>query len=323
MNIIKKELILQNLLEYPYHKNMNDLLGKIISKIAVLNPIHGKKLKKNLLDNSDEIYLKRVNAFLGKYETYLENQNKDIDFGVRCYLKMTEDFTYEHIRFLETGEYSVKSFDDVEKRVYGNPEVMEYYINGVLLSQILWKHHYSMYAFFSDSFPNYKENIRNYLEIGGGHGLFISEAISSMGNKNVNMNFLDVSSTSINVARNFICNDSVKFINANILEFNPEDKFDFISMGEVLEHVEQPLKLLKKLHDLLNDSGHIFITTPTNAPAIDHIYLFNNFDEVRSMIKEAEFKIIEETTTFAENAPQDIIEKLKVTGMYGAILSKQ
>ena len=164
---------------------MNDLLNRIVSKIALLNPIHGKKLKKNLLNKSDTIYLKRVNAFLGKYNNYLESQNKDIDFGINCYLKMTEDFTYEHIRFLETGEYSVKSFDDVEKRVYGNPEVMEYYINGVLLSQILWKHHYSMYAFFSDTFPKYSKYIHNYLEVGGGHGLFISEAISSMIDKNI------------------------------------------------------------------------------------------------------------------------------------------
>lgn len=191
---------------------------------------------------------------------------------------MTEDFTYEHIRFLETGEYSVTSFDDVEKRVYGNPEAMEYYINGVLLSQILWKHHYSMYSFFIDSFPKYKENVINYLEIGGGHGLFISEAIGSMGDKDVNLNFLDVSSTSISVARSFIRNQKVKFINTDIMEFDPENNFDFISMGEVLEHVERPLEQLIKLHGLLNDEGHLFITTPTNAPAIDHIYLFNNFE---------------------------------------------
>jgi trans-aconitate methyltransferase len=144
-----------------------------------------------------------------------------------------------------------------------------------------------------------------------------------MGNKDVNLNFLDVSSTSISIARNFIRNDSVKFINADIMGFDPDDKFDFISMGEVLEHVEQPLELLIKLHGLLNDAGHLFITTPTNAPAIDHIYLFNNFDEVRSMLKESGFKIIEETTTYAEDAPEEIIERMKVTGMYGAILSKQ
>lgn len=41
------------------------------------------------------------------------------------------------------------------------------------------------------------------------------------------------------------------------------------------------------------------------------------------MLKDAGFKIIEETTTYAENVPQDKIEKFKVTGMYGAILSKQ
>jgi 2-polyprenyl-3-methyl-5-hydroxy-6-metoxy-1,4-benzoquinol methylase len=301
---------------------MSDLLSDIVSKIAELNPIHGKKLRKTLLDNNDDMYVKRVNVFLDKYIKFLKSQNKDIDFGVNCYLKMTSDFTYEHIRFLETGEYSVNSFEDVEKRVYGNPEIMEYYINGVLLSQILWKHHYSMFAFFSDSFPKYKKNIKAYLEVGGGHGLFISEAIKCMDNKNINLHFIDVSNTSINVAKKFICNESVKFINANILDFNPENKFDFITMGEVLEHVEQPLALLKKLMELLNRDGHIFITTPTNAPAIDHIYLFNNFDEVRDLIKEAGFRIIEETSVFAENVPKEIIEEMKVTGMYGAFLSK-
>jgi 2-polyprenyl-3-methyl-5-hydroxy-6-metoxy-1,4-benzoquinol methylase len=300
---------------------MNKLLNDIVQKISILNPVHGKKLRKNLLDNADVMYLSRANDFLDKYINYLKSLDKDLDFGIDCYLKMVSDFTYEHIRFLETGQYSVKSFQDVQKRIYSNPDVMEYYINGVLLSQLLWKHHYSMFAFFSDSFPKYNKNIKNYLEVGGGHGLFISEAINYIGTENVKLHFVDISNTSIDIAKNFICNDRVRFIKTDILAFSPEKKFDFITMGEVLEHVEQPLSLLLKLKDLLNTYGYIFITTPTNAPAIDHIYLFNNFDDVRSLIREAGFKIIEERITYAENVSEEEVEKFKITGMYGAFLS--
>ena len=106
-----------------------------------------------------------------------------------------------------------------------------------------------------------------------------------------------------------------------MLEFDPEGKFDFISMGEVLEHVEQPLELLLKLKSILNSNGHIFLTTPTNAPAMDHIYLFKNDAEIREMIESAGFRIIEERMVYTENVSKEKIEELKITGMYGAFLT--
>lgn len=300
---------------------MDDILHQIISKIAVLNPLHGKKLKKLISNNSDTEYFNKANLFLDKYTDYLKSQNKDIDYGINCYLKFTATITYEQIRFFETGEYSSKSFDDVNKNVYSNPEIMEYYMIGLLLTQVLWKQHYNMYSFFVDSFPKYNDNVSSYLEVGGGHGLFISEAINIMNNDNVDYHLIDVSKTSIEISKSFLNNDNINYIIGDMLEFDPEIKFDFITMGEVLEHVEQPLELLLKLKSILNENGRIFITTPTNAPAMDHIYLFRNDDEIRNLIGSAGLNIIEEKMVYTENVSKEKIEELKITGMYGAFLT--
>src|SRR5690349_21272796 len=120
---------------------MNESLEHIIQRIQETDPMHAKKLKRNL-KNLDEAYLAKCDSFIKKYNRYLSSIHKDIDFGVDCYQKMIADFMYEQLRFMETGKYSSTSFDEVNKRVYNNPEVMGYFMNGLLLSQILWKHHY-------------------------------------------------------------------------------------------------------------------------------------------------------------------------------------
>lgn len=64
-----------------------------------------------------------------------------------------------------------------------------------------------------------------------------------------------------------------------------EDKYDSILLVEVIEHVPDPVDLLKKLKLILNDNGRIFLTTPCgelpnesrNTTAYDeetHIHFF-------------------------------------------------
>jgi trans-aconitate methyltransferase len=91
-------------------------------------------------------------------------------------------------------------------------------------------------------------------------------------------------------------------------------------MGEVIEHVEDPVALLNKLKELLAPNGVIFMTTPTNAPSIDHIYLFRNALEVIDVIHEAGLEVIEDIKVYAEDLPEEMAIKLKVTMMYGCFL---
>jgi 2-polyprenyl-3-methyl-5-hydroxy-6-metoxy-1,4-benzoquinol methylase len=226
---------------------------------------------------------------------------------------------YEQLRFSETGKYSSTSFEEVNNRVYNNPEVMDYFMNGLLLSQVLWKHHYSIFSFFSNNFPNYKNNIHNYLEIGGGHGLFISEAINVLGG-NTHFTLVDISPTSIEVSKKFIGSHLVEYVLSDIFKYETNTKYNFITMGEVIEHVEDPVALLNKLKELLAPNGVIFMTTPTNAPSIDHIYLFRNALEVIDVIHRAGLEVIEDIKVYAEDLPEEMAIKLKVTMMYGCFL---
>ena len=300
---------------------MSTLLNYVIDTIKSKNFLHFKKLKKNIL-NADNDYLIRAEAFLNKYKNILENDNKTLDYAVECYIKMLSDFNYESIKFLQTGEYSNKSFEDVRKKVYNNPEIMEYHINGLLLSQFLWIHHYKILKYFIDSIKKNTNTITNYLEIGGGHGLYISEAISLIKHE-AKFTLVDISQTSIDLAKKMTNSDNINFIKKNIYDYYPSLKFDFITMGEVLEHVEKPIELLKKVYSLLINNGFLFLTVPINAPAIDHIYLFRNKYEIQNVITRAGFTINNEHMFYTENTTKEMAEKLKIPIMYAGLLSKQ
>jgi 2-polyprenyl-3-methyl-5-hydroxy-6-metoxy-1,4-benzoquinol methylase len=293
----------------------------VIDKIEKLDPLHHKKIVKDLEGFNDEFYQK-ADAFTDRVEQYLKKSDKTLDYGIDCYLRMIADVRIEGMYFARTGEYTSKSFEEANQRVYNNPDVMEYYMNALLLSQFLWGHHYTIYNYFIDNLPGYKNKIQYYLEMGGGHGLYISEAIRLL-KAGTKFDLIDISPTSIEASRSLIANDSVNYILSDIFKIRAEKKYDFITMGEVLEHVEDPVALLAKLGELLKDDGSMFITTPTNAPAIDHIYLFKNADDIRQVIDKAGFKVAGEIGIYSEKVSKEKAEKYKVAMMYAAFITKK
>ena len=54
---------------------------------------------------------------------------------------------------------------------------------------------------------------------------------------------------------------------------------------EVLEHVEEPDRFLRRLAELAAPGAYIYVTTCINAPAIDHIHLWRNTDDLEGLIK--------------------------------------
>ena len=300
---------------------MSHYIDEIYQKIESLNVIHAKKLKKNIA-SYDENYYRESDDFLLKYNKYLSRENKTVDYAITCYLHMIADMTAETIQFLQTEKYRNSTFDEVNKDVYANPEIMEYHMHGLLLSQFLWKHHYQLFDYFIVNLPQYIPTTKSYLEIGAGHGLYISKALEIL-SKDTTFTVVDISETSIALAKNFIDDARVSFHLKNIFDYNQTEQFDFITMGEVLEHVEQPLDLLVKVKDLLSDNGVLFITTPTNAPSIDHIYLFNNAAEIRELIDKAGLEIISERNFYSEDVSVEKAERFKITMMYGAFLKRK
>lgn len=298
---------------------MTERLTYIVEKIAEKNIRHGKKLRKQLGNLSDDYYA-NADLFFEKYERFAATQGKKLDYGIESYLKMLSDMFEEYLHFARTGEYSCKSFDDAYKKVYNNPDVMEYYMHGLLMSQYLWKHHHDIMLFFQDSIGKYET--KRYLEIGGGHGLYLSKAMEIFGS-DVYYEMVDISKSSLEMARSFNAGKTVTFKLQNIYDYELKEKFNFITMGEVIEHVEDPVSILKALGELLTEDGTAFITTPTNAPAIDHIYLFKNEKEIEDVIDAAGFKVKEKLSVYSEDVSREEGERRNIALLYGAFISKK
>jgi len=299
---------------------MEQAINYIYNKIEAVNPIHSKKLKKNIAF-FDERYDELADAFFKKYLHILQLQNKTLDYAIDCYLQMIADVNSETIEFSRTGKYTSSTFDEVNNRVYARPETMEYYMHGLIMSQFLWRHHYQMLDYFINTLPGYLNKTKSYLEIGVGHGLYLSKALEILDDKTI-LTAVDISTTSIALAKSFINDDRIAYKLENIYDFDNGEKFDFITLGEVLEHVENPLQLLLKIYNLLSDDGVLFFTTPTNAPAIDHIYLFNNVSEIQALVKAAGFEIESERSFLSEEVSPEKAEKFKIAILYGAFVKK-
>lgn len=300
---------------------MDQLLKEIHQKIELLSPVHAKKLKKNL-ESFDEAYYPLAEGFLHKYKAFLDKEGKTMDYAIDCYLSMISDMNIETVEFARSGKYSSSTFSEVNERVYANPGIMEYYMHGLLMSQFLWRHHYQIFDYFTKSLPAYAGKVSSYLEIGAGHGLYLAQALDILGPKTA-FTVVDISQSSIDLARKLTDDPRVAFNVKDIFDFADDVRYDFICMGEVLEHVEDPVKLLNKLQKMLADDGTLFITTPTNAPAIDHIYLFNNIEEIQDMLRGAGFDITSEVFYSSEDVSPERAAKFKIALLYGAFLKKK
>jgi len=292
----------------------------LIESISAKNAIHGKKLQKNFASLSeDENYIKDYNTFISKYKVILEKKNLTFNDSINYYLKMIGDFNEEMLDFIRTNKYRNTSFNEVNQAMYNNPDVMVSHMHGLLLSQFLWQHHYAVYQYFKTTIQQFLP-VESYLEIGAGHGLYFEAAMEKIG-ENCTFEALDISESSLELTKSLIKSEKVVYHLKNVFDYTDEDeKKDFITMGEVLEHVEDPLSLLNKIKSLIKPDGTIFITTPTNAPSMDHIYLFNTIQEIRDLIHQAGLEIVDERYFVSEDIELEKAEKRKVATMYASFL---
>jgi ubiquinone/menaquinone biosynthesis C-methylase UbiE len=293
-------------------------LENILTTIAEKNKLHAKRLRNNLSLIPDE-HTAELDSMLKIYLAYLQKTGKPLTEAIDNYLNMLLDFVDEQMKFFESYTYSNTSFDAVNKALYNNPQKMEYYMNGLLLSQFIWKHHLSLYFWFSKKITEYIPDVNSYLEIGGGHGLYANKAMQSFKNCS-RFCMLDISPTSIEIARQFINNPKMQFVVSDIFDYDNTQKYDFITMGEVLEHVEDPVALLKRVASFLNPGGTLFITTPTNAPTIDHIWLFKNTTDILDVITKAGLKTHEYFEISSENKTVEESHEKRICVMFAALL---
>lgn len=190
----------------------------------------------------------------------------------------------EEIYFRRTGAYRLSSFAEAERHVYGRPDFMAPYLNGLLLSHLVWAHHRGIIGHYRDR--HLPTSSGRHLEVGPGHGLLLHYAIRS--GRFEAVHGWDVSPTSLEHTANALArlgSPAVTLEQCDILAAPTDAKcFDSIVASEVLEHLERPAEALSHLRDLLAPGGRLFVNVPVNSPAPDHIALFKTPEEVVELV---------------------------------------
>ena len=300
--------------------NIDYILDYIYKKA----PLQKKKIDSFLVNKSKD-FMDEFNDFLFLYIDFLEDNNLNIEYGVNAYLKMVNDMFRSQVYFMRTGEYPVSKSKDAIENVYNNSTEMLSYMTGLALSQYLWRSHYEMFRNLKNELSQNKSKIRSYLEIGPGHGLFLKNAIDIL-DSDVDMTAIDISPVSLDISKSIIKHffplKKINFINKDMLDLDLNASYDFIVMGEVIEHVENPHLLLNKINNLLSPTGNAFLSTCVNCPAIDHVYHFHTVDEIRDMFKSCGLSILSEKILPVENLPMTEIVDKKITINYSAIVER-
>lgn len=302
----------------------NQELSKLIDLIFSKNPLQKKRISKYFADKADDTFWSFCEELSRTLNNGLLSTDTDKQKAADAYIKMCKDFLSEQIKFKRSGEYSCLDASVANEEVYADPEVMRYYMVGLLISYMFWPNHYELFKFFDTYLP--KKEVANYLEVGVGHGLFTSTILKKY--PNIKPTIVDISETSINTAKEVLTSfnidiENIDFVHQDYLKVEFDEKFDFIIMGEVLEHVNDAPLFMKKTKELLKPGGTIYISTCANSPALDHVYRFHNVQEMRDILTDNGFNIIEDLALAAEDVPESDWERELVTINYCALIEHE
>lgn len=64
---------------------------------------------------------------------------------------------------------------------------------------------------------------------------------------------------------------NIPIYSIDFMDFETDNLFDIIILGDVLEHVSNPIKMLEKVYGLLNKEGIVWISTPNFESAFSYI----------------------------------------------------
>lgn len=267
------------------------LVNNLITSVISENP-----LQKNFLINSmkelDENHFKGLNSYI---EFCLYN-GIDIQFLAKSYNFIVKETFREQMFFNKHKRYRYATFNEVASSVYMDNDYMKKYMYGLAITSFLWKQHQVMHTFFENHLP--KEKSGTFLEIGPGHGYYFMKALTLTAFDHLTA--IDISPTSVEMTKEIVkqsvgMNTGKKWDihQCDFLMMETTNKYDGLVMGEVLEHVENPVAFLKKIHSIVHEDSFVYITTCANAPEIDHLYLFKNEIEVIKMAEDCGFTVKE------------------------------
>lgn len=218
-----------------------------------------------------------------------------------------------HQEYLERhGCYRWKSLREIQSKFYENEtHMLKHYLPGVLLSHYLWPHHFKLLSFFRRGLASHGVGSpRLFYDVGIGTGLYSREMLRAF--PQIRGKGLDISRYSAAFTRQLLkaygLEDRYEVLLGEIFTMPlPAEPADFVISQEVLEHLEDPARFARILHGLLRPGGRAYITAAVNAGLSDHITLFRSPEEVRVLLTQAGWTILQSQSEYAyEGFPKEV-----------------
>ncbi len=163
-----------------------------------------------------------------------------------------------------------------------------------------------------------KEKFKSVADVGCGDGFFIKIFSKQFTNKRIVG--IDLSENALMFARLLNANNAAEFFNYNILEKRPDEKFDIVTLIEVLEHIppDQIDLFLGAICKMLQDDGKLIVTVPSVNLSIANIQRhFQHFNEekLRKALSQ-HFDCIEIEYINKQNYISKIIHKIFTNSLF-------
>lgn len=270
----------------------------IIDRIGQIWPEHAGYLRKSF-NGRDAPVLDVSEQLSSAILSLASGDGARLDALIADYRFLCEEIILpEEFHFRRNGSYRLGSFAEANRECYSNGPFMDRYMNGLLLSVVLWSNHAHAFSHFVKGYLPQLHDGARHLEIGPGHGLllYFAAATRRLGH----IAAWDVSPTSIAKTRHALdllgIEQPVDLIVQDVFEApepGPHERFDSIVMSEVLEHLETPVEALRSAARWLEPGGQLWINVPANSPAPDHIFLFESLDHAEQLVWDAGLEVVE------------------------------
>jgi 2-polyprenyl-3-methyl-5-hydroxy-6-metoxy-1,4-benzoquinol methylase len=299
--------------------------AELLQRVFEKTPTQAKKIKL-FFERTPEAE-RGLEQFLELYRPYLQSRGLGPVELADAYLEMVDQMMHSRLAFLREGRYPASDQAQAFTDVYSQPERMVQYMFGAAISLFLWKNHWQMFQFYRRCLPQAAQGSA-FLEVGCGHGYHLTELYSHL-KKGQGIDVVDISPTSLELAAGLLkaidpaLFARTRFTQADLAVYEGRPGgYDFITMGEVLEHLDDAPGMLRRLHQLLAKDGRLFITTCANCPAIDHVYHFTSVQHIRDTLTQAGLAIVEEVVAPSEDRSEADLERMKIDIAYAALLKR-
>jgi len=275
-------------------------LVDVCERLRTEYPMVGGGLIDKRLDADDPSW-----AYAQKALGYVASRSDDdLTSELEAFAAVSVDFLRLQARFMKSGQYArAGGAADLVEELYNDVEKMEgYYLDGLALTYALWPNHAHMIRFMSESFlPRLAPGSR-VVEVGVGHGLL--SAMMFEAQPELSYVGVDISPSSLRYAEQALLSTGVPAerismvhadaMSGDLARLGGETGFDAIVCCEVLEHVNQPDVMLRAFRAAMPASAPGFFSTVANMEAEDHVYLYNDVDEIRRMLRETGWAVTED-----------------------------